>query len=90
MGGGEEFHVSYFQERGRAEAEIEPDVRGWIGGFYAAFSSETVPRRPIRSPVPQCSGGAGLPASPPASERRLPRGRILPVERCVVDLRMCS
>ncbi|GAA1529056.1 hypothetical protein GCM10009678_08720 [Actinomadura kijaniata] len=27
MGGEEEFHVSSFQEPGRAEAEIEPDVR---------------------------------------------------------------
>ncbi|WP_248966109.1 alpha/beta fold hydrolase [Sphaerisporangium perillae] len=30
MGGEEEFYVSYFQEPGRAEAEIEPDVRGWL------------------------------------------------------------
>ncbi|MGW3817340.1 alpha/beta fold hydrolase [Streptomyces sp. NPDC005046] len=43
MGGDEEFYVSYFQEPGRAEAEIEPDVRGWLAGFYAAFSAETMP-----------------------------------------------
>lgn len=43
MGGDEEFYVSRFQEPGRAEAEIEPDVRGWLAGFYAAFSADTMP-----------------------------------------------
>ncbi|MFI5983739.1 alpha/beta fold hydrolase [Streptomyces sp. NPDC051555] len=43
MGGEEEFYVSYFQEPGRAEAEIEPDVRGWLAGFYAALSGDTMP-----------------------------------------------
>jgi len=42
-GGKEEFYVSYFQEPGRAEAEIEPDVRGWLAGFYAALSADTMP-----------------------------------------------
>lgn len=43
MGGDEEFYVSYFQEPGRVEAEIEPDVRGWLAGFYAALSADTMP-----------------------------------------------
>ncbi|MQS17109.1 alpha/beta hydrolase [Streptomyces kaniharaensis] len=43
MGGNEEFYVSYFQQPGRAEAEIEPDVRGWLAGFYAALSADTMP-----------------------------------------------
>ncbi|BBB00867.1 putative epoxide hydrolase [Actinacidiphila reveromycinica] len=43
MGGDEEFYVSYFQRPGRAEAEIEPDVRGWLAGFYAALSAGTMP-----------------------------------------------
>jgi pimeloyl-ACP methyl ester carboxylesterase len=43
MGGEEEFYVSYFQQPGRAEAEIEPDVRGWLVGFYAALSADTMP-----------------------------------------------
>jgi pimeloyl-ACP methyl ester carboxylesterase len=43
MGGDEEFYVGYFQEPGRAEAEIEPDVRGWLAGFYAALSADTMP-----------------------------------------------
>jgi pimeloyl-ACP methyl ester carboxylesterase len=38
-----EFYVRYFQEPGRAEAEIEPDVRGWLAGFYAALSADTMP-----------------------------------------------
>ncbi|MFD8534217.1 alpha/beta hydrolase [Streptosporangium canum] len=43
MGGEQEFYISYFQEPGRAEAEMEPDVRGWLAGFYAALSAETMP-----------------------------------------------
>jgi len=43
MGGDEEFYVSYFQEPGRAEAEAEPDIRGWLAGFYAALSADTMP-----------------------------------------------
>ncbi|MFI6182751.1 alpha/beta fold hydrolase [Nonomuraea sp. NPDC051191] len=44
LGGPEqEFYVSYFQEPGRAEAEIEPDVRGWLAGLYAALSADTMP-----------------------------------------------
>ncbi|WP_101790887.1 alpha/beta fold hydrolase [Nonomuraea indica] len=42
MGGLEEFYVSYFQEPGRAESEIEPDVRGWLAGFYRALSGDTM------------------------------------------------
>ncbi|MET8750260.1 alpha/beta hydrolase [Streptomyces sp. NPDC004667] len=45
MGGDQEFYVSYFQEPGRAEAEIEPDLRGWLAGFYAAMSADTMPAR---------------------------------------------
>ncbi|MEY7975500.1 alpha/beta fold hydrolase [Streptomyces pilosus] len=44
IGGPEqEFYVSYFQEPGRAESEIEPDVRGWLAGLYAALSADTMP-----------------------------------------------
>ncbi|RSO50683.1 epoxide hydrolase [Streptomyces sp. WAC 06725] len=41
-GGDEEFYVGYFQRPGRAEAEIEPDVRGWLAGFYASLSADTM------------------------------------------------
>jgi pimeloyl-ACP methyl ester carboxylesterase len=50
MGGDEEFYVSYFQEPGRAEDEIEPDVRGWLAGFYAALSADTMPGPDAPSP----------------------------------------
>lgn len=44
IGGPEqEFYVSYFQEPGRVEAEIEPDVRSWLAGFYMALSAGTMP-----------------------------------------------
>ncbi|MER8001431.1 alpha/beta hydrolase [Streptomyces sp. NPDC095613] len=42
-GGDDEFYVSYFQEPGRAEAEIEPDVRAWLAGFYTGISGDTMP-----------------------------------------------
>ncbi|MEU9380782.1 alpha/beta hydrolase [Streptomyces sp. NPDC048279] len=56
--GGEEFYVSYFQEAGRAEGEIEPDVRGWLAGFYAAFSGDTMPGP--GAPDPHFVGAGGL------------------------------
>lgn len=43
IGGDEEFYVRYFQEPGRAESEIEPDVRAWLTGFYATLSADTMP-----------------------------------------------
>ncbi|MFD5030747.1 alpha/beta fold hydrolase [Streptomyces sp. NPDC058220] len=43
VGGAEEFYVSYFQTPGRAEAEIEADVRAWLAGFYAGLSGDTMP-----------------------------------------------
>jgi pimeloyl-ACP methyl ester carboxylesterase len=42
MGGDEEFYISYFQEPGRAEAEIEEDVRSWLLGMYLAASGDAV------------------------------------------------
>ncbi len=36
----EEFYINYFQEPGRAEAEIEADVAGWLRGFYLGASGE--------------------------------------------------
>src|SRR5438270_785005 len=43
MGGDEEFYIAYFQEPGRAEAEIEEDVRGWLLGFYIGASGDAPP-----------------------------------------------
>jgi pimeloyl-ACP methyl ester carboxylesterase len=42
-GGAEEFYASYFQAPGRAEAEIERDVRAWLAGFYTGLSGDTLP-----------------------------------------------
>ena len=41
--GDAEFYISYFQQPGRAEAEIEPDIRGWLQGCYASLSGDTMP-----------------------------------------------
>ncbi|MFI2608503.1 alpha/beta fold hydrolase [Kitasatospora sp. NPDC018619] len=61
IGGPEqEFYVSYFQEPGRAEAEIEPDVRGWLAGFYAALSADTMPARDEPDPHFVARGGGRL------------------------------
>ncbi|MGW5677649.1 alpha/beta fold hydrolase [Streptomyces sp. NPDC003860] len=49
MGGDGEFYVSYFQEPGRTEAEVEPDVRGWLAGFYAGLSADTMPSDDVSS-----------------------------------------
>ncbi|WP_408992686.1 alpha/beta fold hydrolase [Streptomyces sp. 1268] len=61
IGGPEqEFYVSYFQEPGRAEAEIEPDVRGWLAGFYAALSADTMPAPNEPDPHFVARGGGRL------------------------------
>ncbi|MGW8378396.1 alpha/beta fold hydrolase [Streptomyces sp. ODS28] len=51
---GGEFYLDYFQRPGRAEAEIEPDVRGWLAGFYAALAAEGMgdPDRPDPFTIP--------------------------------------
>ncbi|WP_327105521.1 alpha/beta fold hydrolase [Nonomuraea glycinis] len=68
MGGGEEFYISYFQEPGRAEAEIEPDVRGWLAGIYAALSADTMP--PPDAPAPHFVSRGGR------MRDRFPAGRL--------------
>ena len=40
MAGEDEFYVEYFQEPGRAEAEIERDVTRWLLGFYWCASGD--------------------------------------------------
>lgn len=67
MGVGGEFYASRFQEPGRAEGEIEPDLRGWLAGFCAAFSADTMPGPD--APGPHFAGpGATL-------RERFPEGR---------------
>ncbi|MFM7534603.1 MAG: alpha/beta fold hydrolase [Acidimicrobiales bacterium] len=40
---GEEFYVGYFQQPGRAEAELHDDTRGWLRGFYCSASGDAPP-----------------------------------------------
>src|SRR5205085_138322 len=40
LAGDEEFYIEYFQEPGRAEREIEADVRSWLLGFYVMASGD--------------------------------------------------
>ena len=42
-GDAHEFYILYFQQPGRAEAEIEEDVRRWLLGFYYSASGEVEP-----------------------------------------------
>jgi pimeloyl-ACP methyl ester carboxylesterase len=44
IGGPGEFYITYFQPPGRAEAEIEPDIRTWLAGIYATLSGQTPDR----------------------------------------------
>ena len=46
MGGAEEFYIEYFQQPGRAESEIELDVRKWLLGFYYSASGDEKPMVP--------------------------------------------
>ena len=83
-GGNEEFYVSYFQEAGRAEAEIEPDVRSWLRGFYSALDGSSPPvagwftvppggamrdRLPLDAPLPPWITDAELDARAAEFER---------------------
>jgi pimeloyl-ACP methyl ester carboxylesterase len=43
MAGAEEFYIEYFQQPGRAEAEIEADVRRWLLGIYFSASGDSPP-----------------------------------------------
>jgi pimeloyl-ACP methyl ester carboxylesterase len=52
MAGDEEFYVEYFQEPGRAEAEIEADVRDWLLGFMFTASGDAPPPDPKPAPWP--------------------------------------
>jgi pimeloyl-ACP methyl ester carboxylesterase len=51
MGGEEEFYIEYFQEPGRAEAEIEADVRDWLLGFLFTACGDAPPPDPTDGTV---------------------------------------
>lgn len=50
LAGDEEFYVEYFQEPGRAEAEIEDDIGRWLRGFLYSASGDA-PRRDPGAPT---------------------------------------
>lgn len=53
MGGDDgQFYISYFQEPGRAEAEIADDVRRWLLGVYWTLSGEGMAARLAAGVVP--------------------------------------
>jgi pimeloyl-ACP methyl ester carboxylesterase len=43
MAGDEEFYIEYFQQLGRAERELDEDVRRWLLGFYFTASGDAPP-----------------------------------------------
>ncbi len=46
IGGDEEFYIEYFQEPGRAEAEIALNPKRWLQGFYFSASGDSPPLKP--------------------------------------------
>lgn len=59
MGGDEEFYIEYFQQPGRAENEIEADVRRWLLGFYFSASGDA-PTAPSGGTVATIPHGAQM------------------------------
>src|SRR5579884_1436102 len=57
LAGDDEFYIEYFQEPGRAEAEIEPDVRSWVTGFYYTASGDAPPPAAGRTMATVSRGG---------------------------------
>ncbi len=60
MGGEEEFYIEYFQQPGRAEAELEQDVRQWLLGFYFSASGD----------VPSTGGNGSIASVAPGTKMR--------------------
>ena len=54
MAGADEFYIEYFQQPGRAEAELERDVRRWLLGFYFSISGDAPTMPPSRRSSPAC------------------------------------
>ncbi len=58
MAGDEEFYIEYFQEPGRAEAEIEADVRDWLLGFMFSGSGDAPLPDPSKGTIATIPRGA--------------------------------
>jgi pimeloyl-ACP methyl ester carboxylesterase len=50
-----DFYINYFQEPGRADAEAEEDVRGWLAGFYYGAAADAPPEARRFAVVPKGS-----------------------------------
>ena len=53
MAGEDELYMEYFQRPGRAEAEIEEDVRDWLASFYFSLSGDAPADLPSFAIVPR-------------------------------------
>lgn len=60
IAGDEEFYVEYFQEHGRAEAEIEADVRDWLLGFMYSASGDAPPPDPAKGTIATVARGGRM------------------------------
>ena len=60
MAGAEEFYIEYFQQPGRAERELEEDVRRWLLGFYFTASGDAPPIAPGAGTVATIPHGAAM------------------------------
>jgi len=60
MGGDEEFYIEYFQEPGRAEAEIAEDPARWLEGFYFTASGDAAPPAPGEGSMATVAPGGQL------------------------------
>jgi pimeloyl-ACP methyl ester carboxylesterase len=60
LAGDEEFYIEYFQEPGRAEAEIEADVRDWLLGFMFTASGDAPPPDPATGTIATIPRGAQM------------------------------
>jgi pimeloyl-ACP methyl ester carboxylesterase len=58
IAGDEEFYIEYFQEPGRAEAEIEAGVRDWLLGFMFTASGDAPPPDPATGTIATIPRGA--------------------------------
>ena len=60
MAGAEEVYIEYFQHPGRADAEIEADVRRWLLGFYFSASGDAPRRDPSTGTMATIAPGAKM------------------------------
>lgn len=60
LAGSEEFYQEYFQQPGRAEAELEADVRRWLTGFYFTASGDAPPFTPGQGSIATVAPGGKM------------------------------